>query len=1176
MSKRDLWPKDAQTWLINQNGQIYSRAFPGLALSLDNSRPITVKFKNGDIVEGFAVTILKKYQGDPSQKWSFTASGHIHTLTQSEQVLTHLDANQIADIQDHVNQKEQPDSQSGFSLTPAQNATGGNREYTNEDMPVSLIVADRLPYKDSKSKCQRWAIKQESLITPSQWKHTKVANPKWKKDAYSWPVLPDGNWNKDYDWPLEGVLLSNVSPPNRKERKNSEDEVLRLKVCQNGEKNKNRFVYLVAPDFSNMQKDQKPKLLKFRRPKSKTDPAQKEQEKRQLEELELNMFLGKATSLLDLRFAARRLFDEKGKELRSLRGLKRHQVVYVSTGESWVDPRMTKSEQQRRQLLSKLSNDVSMIKAYCVLRNPQDMVLDLRNGAVLGSKLTLRNCSMINKERKELVQGGMQQSVDNPGQNSPENSSVDTYPIAEGLRSAHAQSHLNSDKKMHAKKYPWQQSSVSESAEQLPTEEIDQITSARSSKSEGRGKKSKQVGSTSQRFIFKDGFISPASNSDLVVGVTGLDLDNIGSNVEVQLCKKSLDDPVQQWELLEDGFICLKCNHKLVLGISLPPYKPGSDELVNFEDSAITIQHKRQHTYGRAHQKWFWDPVTYFIHAFKSQTSDKEITAANHVSICTHAVSGPEVLCQEGFIVDVPGISPSDPVVVCSSCAKVLRGIYQVNKAPDKWSFACAMGMPRKWGLKQRGSFAFLNGKVDLSTFEADTTLNHWSLQLEKLHQETSLRLLNREIRTSVPTQACRVLARRNGEGRLRQGELVIGTSVSGILEQCTQRLSLGAAARRLYTSDGMHILHMDQLIEWATANFFRAQQEESDWRTFENGNQAFEREEPEGNFNSPNLQQGDETNHSTEGTPDHTSNEVKLSEVAKKLRPPSGKKQKESDQKSSLEIPLSVILRYPIEVWVSCGENFIPPIVAERMMEDSLIGQIKRNADNLVLDTEKHVLRHMQGRRFKEMNPRELKPTRSPEYPILIEGGWQETTKTEAGKLEQVHKLEEKLSEQRPPPPFPKTKGINFNRELYRQPIKKRVMIYQKGDSVRKAAYVWGESIGEILADATVRLGMAKDARSLYNEEGMRITSFDAIERDCLLCVTSGETLKGRPKQSNMRMKANWAQVRKKKGPEGTEIKVTPRLQDSSPIGVDPFGPPGLAENPTTPSVAWEITDTD
>lgn len=84
-------------------------------------------------------------------------------------------------------------------------------------------------------------------------------------------------------------------------------------------------------------------------------------------------------------------------------------------------------------------------------------------------------------------------------------------------------------------------------------------------------------------------------------------------------------------------------------------------------------------------------------------------------------------------------------------------------------------------GLRFKGSFACLNGKVDLSTYEADTTLQHWFSQLDKLKQETSLRLLTREIQSRAPIQACRVLAMRNGEGRLRAPELIIGTSVAGV-----------------------------------------------------------------------------------------------------------------------------------------------------------------------------------------------------------------------------------------------------------------------------------------------------------------------------------------------------------------------------------------------------------
>lgn len=140
--------------------------------------------------------------------------------------------------------------------------------------------------------------------------------------------------------------------------------------------------------------------------------------------------------------------------------------------------------------------------------------------------------------------------------------------------------------------------------------------------------------------------------------------------------------------------------------------------------------------------------------------------------------------------------------------------------------------------------------------------------------------------------------------------------------------------------------------------------------------------------------------------------------------------------------------------------------------------------------------------------------------------------------KLEEVHRLEEHLAESRPLHPHPKTKGIDLNRDLYAQSnrvsvrllcanfllifkwqhylnMQKRVMVYLKGESPKTAAYIWGESISEILEDASVRLEIQRGAKSLFTESGVRVTSFEMIERDSLLCVTSGDSLRGRRKFS-------------------------------------------------------------
>ena len=76
----------------------------------------------------------------------------------------------------------------------------------------------------------------------------------------------------------------------------------------------------------------------------------------------------RCTNLLSLPFAARRLFDETGKEHFSLVNLARDQLVYVSCGEAWTDPTLSKAEQQRRFLLSNLASDVAKIRHFVNLR----------------------------------------------------------------------------------------------------------------------------------------------------------------------------------------------------------------------------------------------------------------------------------------------------------------------------------------------------------------------------------------------------------------------------------------------------------------------------------------------------------------------------------------------------------------------------------------------------------------------------------------------------------------------------------------------------------------------------------------------------------------------------------------------------------------------------------------
>lgn len=99
----------------------------------------------------------------------------------------------------------------------------------------------------------------------------------------------------------------------------------------------------------------------------------------------LYQFLDHCTSLLNLPFAGRRMFDENGNEHFSLKTLKRDQLVYVSCGEIWTDPNLTRAEQQRRFLLSQISQDVAKLRQYASLRNPESTRISI-------CRLIFKNC----------------------------------------------------------------------------------------------------------------------------------------------------------------------------------------------------------------------------------------------------------------------------------------------------------------------------------------------------------------------------------------------------------------------------------------------------------------------------------------------------------------------------------------------------------------------------------------------------------------------------------------------------------------------------------------------------------------------------------------------------------------------------------------------------------------
>ena len=79
--------------------------------------------------------------------------------------------------------------------------------------------------------------------------------------------------------------------------------------------------------------------------------------------------------------------------------------------------------------------------------------------------------------------------------------------------------------------------------------------------------------------------------------------------------------------------------------------------------------------------------------------------------------------------------------------------------------------------------------------------------------------------------------------------------------------------------------------------------------------------------------------------------------------------------------------------------------------VEQNFASELQRREERAAvayeLDKEKHILRHMQGRRFDSQNPGAFKSTMNPDNPVLIEGNWQEPTSLEQEKHDVVSQLQ-------------------------------------------------------------------------------------------------------------------------------------------------------------------------
>ncbi|XP_066556615.1 doublecortin domain-containing protein 1 isoform X2 [Amia ocellicauda] len=1136
-----VWPL-SHVWIITKAGAILSKAVPQFCLAAC-PQPVTLKAGDGTSIEAYKLSIQKRVSSCLHQQWGFGKDGHIFSKAHCEFVLTYLEE---LNVREEVTQRERhnhhgarPAQWQEADSSAAEEVSGYNVSDTNQKqvprpidtqlMPpgalgegaqLTVALVRKREDKHPKAPAQRWAIRHEGIGKVGQWKHSRVGNPLWNKLTYMWPVLPEGQLNEAFSWPLEGSLISNAPPLTSAPSGRQKGYVpVRLRVLRNGQRVETQATAVTAPDITSLLHTHRKPVTSSKKQKdlkdNQTHRALEDDSSIKIHRLEFQQFLERCTLLLNLPFAARRLFDKEGKELFLLKDLQRDQLVYISCGEQWINPQLSRAEQEKRTLLNGLESDVSQIRNYCAMRGPQDLVLEVVGKVVEGSELIVSPCSVASHDKSEEDEPEAQQLEEM----SDETVGEDILDVL--TENSHTKAHRKIDERRAVFKYPWQKDpeySEDEAQGCQDGKEGHFTDMALYNNYRPRSKNGRTPQSSRQQFDFREGQIVNVSFPELALGVPG---EGPQAGTHIQLVQKNPNDTRQRWILREeDRTFHLLSDPGLVLAVSLPKIKPGdTDTRVHLNRCSVVLQKYKPYSYGVANQKWGWMADLKVLSAFYTTETDQEITAANQAALCTYSVTGLEELHQQGFYITRPG--HSGKMTVCPACARALRGKRILNKLPPDASFCCASGRQDS-GLSPLGPFKSLSvAKTNLSTAEAESTLAYLQEMLTSLRKETSVQTIAQEVSAARTQSPVKILARRNGLG-YEGGQLVTATTMSMLLSMCTQKLQLSRAACRLYTADGRPMLTVPQLKAWAVNACFQEHERDSEGSQVQMDKEEEDRVEEGG----PEPSETGKTSPRAELLPQVTTEDLDTVD----------------------ETLLALILRNPIDVWVSCGEPFLPIHVVhrrQRLLKEKWLQKEKVLAD---LDIKRHKMRHLQGRRFASLTPGSMMPTKSPTQPVVVEGGWTEVTREEVKLMEDVQNVEVHLSEveamqAKKLKPF-LNKLLKNPRDLYTQPSVKRVLMYLNGDA-KEVSYVWGKNINELLANGTARLHMSRPAEILYTPDGKELSTWEEIERDMLICVSSGESfISTKENRRKIEIRANYARVRKAHGPDATNIVV--RVKES------------------------------
>ncbi|XP_045146935.1 doublecortin domain-containing protein 1 [Echinops telfairi] len=1072
----------ASMWLITKTGMILSRAITQGCLAIGH--PIRVKAAEGTSREGYKLTLQKRHKEDDSQKWVFGTDGCIYSKAHPQFVLTYLeelDAHvDVTQTEYHLHhgswttaQQERDSSLAGEVLHHSACNPDLHQLPDPSDTPVmpegslgekeqlTVALVRKLAEKHPKASAQRWAIKHEGTSKPSQWKHSKVENPLWNKLNYMWPVLPSGQLNENFDWPIEGLLVPNSPPMKKPSYKTPKQCVpVRLRVLRNGDKNKKTALILIGTDSSPRWKVQ-------------------------------------CTENLKLPSAARRLFREKGEEIFTLKDLQRDELVYVSCGENWINPDLSIHQQKKHILLRNLTSDISKIQLFCSLQKTGALFLEVQSDIVAGAKLAVHKPVANSGEEKEIIDPEEMQMRKNAS--AREN-------VSGEILDAHARAHLRMKACHSLLKYAWQKSTHDfPEADTFPKKMEEGLfenmePSKKASHSPRHGKLPKLC---YQQFEYRDGQIISLVAPQLVLGVPG---PHLCSGTDVVLVVKASDESHQFWIHKEDSrTFHLASNPNLVLAVSLTKATNEGG------GHPVVVQKYKPYSNGTSNQKWNYMEDTKAFVAFHSTAVDKEITAAHYAGVCTSSVIKDESIDQPGYYYISPG--GKSKTTLCLACGGSMRAEKGLKQLPPGVSFLCASGSKTQKPFSL-GPFKVITvAKADLSSNKAEETLRYYEGFQLSLRTQTCSWAISHGGMATPHQKAVKIIAYKNGNG-YHDGKLIEAGTVPMLLTECKEQLGLPRTACKMYTKDGTAVLTLRDLVVWAHKESFSQRDSK------------------------------DQTKHEAPvGTEEATVKKKLRTKVKTKSFPKSLTPDSLSGKEESL---LALALRYPVAVWVSCGEPFIPLPALQKAEKSEKPNWIKKGNVLADLHAMKHKMRQLKGRRVAACQPATMVPTQSPVQPVVVAGGWTEQTQEEIRLMERITHMEAHLSKvqelQSRREPLISTRSPTKPSSLYVQPDTKRVWAYLNGGSPQDGSYARGKNISELLDDCSSRLKMPHPARMLYTSHGEPIQSWEDVERDMVLCVSTGYGfVTHKELKQQMEVRANYARIRRQEGPEATDIMVSP-----------------------------------